>query len=122
MKALYIYNPHSAPEIALIERAQHEMATYIEIVSVDDLPDMLKRLVSATPALITVTDDMQGAGLTAEGVDGKLLATAALYKRLQEEELAIHQAETHRLDNLIQAEKTTAIDTYTLELISGGVI
>jgi hypothetical protein len=98
------------------------MQSYIEVVSVFDLPDPLKRLVYATPALIPVTDDLQGDGLMAEGVDGKLLATAMLYRRLEEEEAAIHQAETHRLDNMIAAEKTAAVDQYTLELVEGGLI
>jgi len=122
MKALFIYNPHSASELSIIERAQSEMASYIETVNVDDCPSMVRNLVRATPALIIVNDDLQGENLTAEGIDGKLIATAMLYKRLEEEDLAIHQAETNRLDNLIKTEKTTAIDNYTLELITGGVI
>lgn len=106
MKALYIYNPRSAPELVLIERAKAEMSTYIEVVSIDDCPDMIRRLVRATPALITAEDHLQGVELTADGVDGKLLITAKLNERLEEEELSIHQAQTHRLDNLINAEKS----------------
>jgi hypothetical protein len=60
--------------------------------------------------------------LTAEGTDGKLLATARLYKRLEEEELAIHQAATNRLDNMVKTEKQNAIDAYTLELVDGGIL
>jgi hypothetical protein len=122
MKALYIYNPHSAPELDLIQRAQNEMGSYIEAISVDNLPELMRRFVRATPALIPVNDDLQGENLTSEGVDGQLLATAMLYKRLEEEEASIHNAQSARLDNMINAERTKAIDDYTLELIDGGLI
>lgn len=98
------------------------MSTYIEIIPFDELPDMLRRFIRATPALIPVTDDLQGDKLLSESVDGRLLATAMIYKRLEEEESAIHQARTHRLDNMINLEKTRAVDEYTLELINGSVI
>jgi hypothetical protein len=117
MKALYIYNPNSEPELALIEKAQKEMSSYITTVSVDDCPQMLRNLVRATPALIIVSDDLQGEGLIAEGVDGKLLVTAMLYKRLEEEDLAIHNVETHRLDNMISAEVQKKIDTIAEKVI-----
>jgi len=122
VKAIYVYNAHSAPERAMIERAQQEVSSYIEIISMDELPDFLRQFVRTTPALIPVTDDLQGEELLAEGTDGKLLMTAILYKRLEEEEAAIHQAETRRLDNMIRVEKAQAVDDYTLELIHGGVI
>ncbi|OUM86643.1 MAG: hypothetical protein BAA01_11585 [Bacillus thermozeamaize] len=122
MKALFIYNPHSTPERNIIERAQNEMPGYLEIVSVFDLPAPLKRLVRATPALIPVTDDLQGEGLLGEGVDGKLLATAMLYKRLEEEEAAIHQAETHRLDNFVNGEKAAAQDELLMDLLNREVL
>jgi hypothetical protein len=117
MKALYIYNPNSDFELSLIERAQKEMSTYITTVSVDDCPQMLRNLVRATPALIIVSDDLQGEGLTAEGVDGKLLMTAMLYKRLEEEDLAIHHVETHRIDNMISAEVQKKIDTIDEKIV-----
>lgn len=122
MKALFVYNPHSTPELLIIERAQNEMPGYLEVVSVFDIPEPLKRLVRATPALIPVTDDLQGEGLMAEGVDGKLLATAMLYKRLEEEEAAIHQAETHRLDNFVNGEKTAAQDELLIDLLEREVL
>lgn len=122
MKALYIYNPNSAVEVALIERAQTEMSTYIEAIPFDELPELLRKYIRATPALIPVSDDLQGDELTKEGVIGQLLVTAMLYKRLEEEEAAIHKADTKRLDKLIEKEKTKAIDDYTLELIEMGLI
>jgi len=122
MKALYIYNPHSLNELSLIERAKTEMATYVDIVSLDEIPDMLKKYVRATPALIVINDDLQGDGLTATGTDGQLLATAMLYKRLDEEEVAIYNQNNARLDSMINAEKNKAIDDYTLSLIEEGII
>ncbi|MCD9024302.1 hypothetical protein [Cohnella silvisoli] len=122
MRAIYIYNPHSAPEVALISRVQTELGGYVEIVPIDEAPDLVRRLVRETPAFISADEHLQGQALLDEGVDGKLLLTAILYQRMEADELAIHQAETHRLDNLINVEKATAIDEYTLELIDGGVI
>jgi hypothetical protein len=98
------------------------MGSALTIVNLTDVPDMLKQFIRATPALIVVNDDLQGENLLADGVDGKLIATAIVAKRMEEEDLAIHQQETHRLDNLINAEKTKAIDDYTLSLINGGII
>ena len=122
MKALYIYNPNSASELLLIERAQEEMGSYIAVISIDDLSQETKSLVRTTPALLIVSDDLQGEELTKEDVDGQLVVTGMLYKRLEEEELCIHQAETNRVDCLIETEKTKAIDDYTEELILSGVI
>jgi hypothetical protein len=122
MKVLYIYNSNSNVELSLIERANEEMKGYINLVSLDSVPELVKNLVTATPCLLVVTDDLQGNNLLSEDVDGKLLSTAMLYKRMEEEDKAIHQAETFRLDNMIKAENTKAIDNYTLELVEGGLI
>jgi len=122
LRALYIYNPYNAAELALITRTQQEMSTYIEVISMDDLPDLLRRLIRATPTLIPITDDLQGDGLMAEDVDGKLVVTAMLYKRLEEEDLAIHQVETKRLDNMIKAEKVTAQESVLEDMIIRGMI
>jgi len=122
MKALYIYNPHSANELLLIERAKSEMDGYVMVISIDDVAQDIKNLVRATPTLIIVSDDLQGEELTKEGVDGNLLSTAILCKRLEEEELAVHKSETYRLDNFVKGENIKAIDNFTMDLILGGVI
>lgn len=122
MKALYIYNPHSAAEVALIERVLMELGAYVQIISLDDADDQVRYLVRETPALISADEHLQGAQLLGENVDGSLLVTATMYQRVEADELAIFQAETHRLDNMIRTEKTAAIDEYTLELIDGGLI
>ena len=120
MKALYIYNPHNAKEVSLIDRAKSEMATYINVYSVEELPVMLRYYIRTTPALIIVTDDLQGENLISEDIDGKLLATAMLYKRLEEEELIIHNQETNRLDNLIRIEKEKAVFEEYQKLVDTG--
>lgn len=121
MKALYITNKFSSKEISLVERAKNELGDIITIVDVNDIPDMLRYFIRSTPALIVVNDDLQGDKLMDE-TDGKLLVTAMLNKRMEEEDLAIHQQETHRLDNLINMEKLNAIDEYTMSLIDGGIL
>lgn len=120
MKALFIYNPHSSSERSIIARAEKEMTPYIEVKSIEDIEE-LKNCIRITPALIPITDDLQGENLL-ETIDSQLLATAMLYKRLEEEEQAIHKKETHRLDNMINNERNNTIDDYTMELIIEGVI
>ncbi|MCD9020514.1 hypothetical protein [Cohnella silvisoli] len=122
MRAIYIYNPHSAPEVALISRVQTELGGYIEIVPIDEAPDLVRRLVRETPAFISADEHLQGQELLSDGVDGKLLLTAILYQRMETDELAIHQAETHRLDNLINAEKATAQDELLEDLLNREVL
>lgn len=123
MKILFIYSQHDAHQLALIERAKAEMAAFIdeiEVMEVEEAKELFH--IRATPAIIPICDHWQGEELLKEGVDGQLLITATAYKLNEEEDLAIHQAETHRLDSMINAEKVKAIDDYTLELITGGVI
>lgn len=122
MKALYIYNPHSAMEVSLIERVKSEMGGYVEVLDVATLPNELKKLVRATPAIIFAPDYLQGEELTSEDVDSGLLLISEMYKELEADELAIHNQETLRLDQFVNGEKQTAIDDYTMDLIIGGVI
>lgn len=122
MKALYIYNPHSTTELELIERAKSEMNTYIKVISINDVAEETRSLVSTTPALLIVSDDLQGEELTKDSADGSLIATSMLYKRLEEEELCIHQAETFRLDNFIKIEKKPLNDVIDKLILESLVI
>ena len=122
MKALYIYNPHSSIEVGLIERVKTEMGGYVELLDVASVPNELKKLVRATPAIIFAPDYLQGEELTNENVDSGLLLISEMYKELEADELAIHNQETQRLDQFVNGEKQVAIDEYTMDLIIGGVI
>ena len=123
MKLLFVYSQHSAVEKALIERAKAEMSGYVDEIEVMELEEAKEHFhIRATPCLIPLLDHLQGESLLAEGIDGKLLLTAEAYKMHETEELAVHQTETHRLDNFVVAEKQTAIDDYTLELVGEGLI
>ena len=122
MKALYIYNPHSSIEVGLIERVKTEMGGYVELLDVASVPNELKKLVRATPAIVFAPDYLQGEELTNESVDSGLLLISEMYKELEADELAIHNQETLRLDQFVNGEKQTAIDDYTMDLIIGGVI
>jgi hypothetical protein len=82
----------------------------------------LKGLVRATPALILAPDYLQGEQLTTDGVDSDLLVVAEMYKKLEEDELLVLNDVTNRLDNFIVSENEKAVDTYTLELIDGGIL
>jgi len=122
LKALYIYNPHSSIEVGLIERVKTEMGGYVELLDVASVPNELKKLVRATPAIIFAPDYLQGEELTNENVDSGLLLISEMYKELEADELAIHNQETQRLDQFVNGEKQVAIDEYTMDLIIGGVI
>jgi predicted nuclease with TOPRIM domain len=122
LKALYIYNPHSSIEVGLIERVKTEMGGYVELLDVASVPNELKKLVRATPAIVFAPDYLQGEELTNESVDSGLLLISEMYKELEADELAIHNQETQRLDQFVNGEKQVAIDDYTMDLIIGGVI
>ena len=123
MKILFIYSQHDNRQLQLIERAKQEMSGYVDEVVVMEVEEARQRFhISATPAIIPICDHWQGEHLMQEGVDGQLLITATAYKLNEEEDLAIHQAETHRMDNMIKAENIKAIDEYTLELVEGGLL
>ncbi len=121
MKILFIYSQHDARQKALIDRVKNEMSTYVDEIEVLEVEKAKEHFhIRATPAIIPICDHWQGEALMAEGVDGQLLITATAYKLNEEEDFAIHQAETNRLDNFIKAEKLKAVDEYTTELIEGG--
>ena len=123
MKAFFVSSVHSLKQRDMVARALNEMGTHItEIQTLDE--DKAKEVfgIRATPALIILRDDLQGEHLLDETVDGQLVVTAELIKAMEEEDLAIHQKATHRMDNFIKAENNKAVDDYTLELINGGVI
>jgi hypothetical protein len=123
MRILFVYSQHDQRQIQLIERVKQEMSTYVDEVQVMEVEEARNRFhIRATPAIIPICDHWQGEHLMAEGTDGQLLITATAYKLNEEEDQAIHQSQTHRLDNFVNGEKTKAIDEYTLQLLEGGVI
>lgn len=129
MKAIYIYNPHDSNEVALLDRARTELGNYIQDIQVVDFQavrDIYQ--ITQTPALILIREDLQGANLLDE-VSGQLRVTAELWAAIQQEELVIHQAETHRIDNIIIAETSSkmadnaqVMDDMSNLLIEHGVI
>lgn len=122
MKALYIYNPYNAQEITLIERVKSELWGYVQVVPIDEAPNLIRSIVRETPALISADEHLQGENLIKDGVDGKLLLTAIMYQRMEADEDALFDQSTVRLDNFVKGENTKAIDHYTLELVDGGII
>ena len=123
MKIFFVYSKDDARQLKLIDRVKIELATYVdEVVVMEETEAKEKFHVRATPALIPMCDHWQGEELLKEATDGKLLVTATAYKLSEEEDKALHQSETHRLDNMIKIENTKAIDDYTMELIEGGLM
>lgn len=99
------------------------MATYVDSVDVMEVDEAKEKFhIRATPAIIPICDHWQGEELLKEGVDGQLLITATAYKLNEEEDLAIHQQETHRLDNFVKSEVMRELDEYTLDLIEEGLL
>lgn len=132
MKVYYIYNPHDANEVALMERAKTELQSYVEEVVVEDFMVAKERFhITQTPALVVIREDMQGAHLLTEDLEsGKLRVALEAYKVLQEEEAVIHNMETARIDNVVNAEIATrygaerttyeeTIDTLLVDMFGG---
>lgn len=112
MKVIVIYNPHSAIEMAKLERARADMlANHIIEIAAYDFQDVRDRYpVSSTPAIIPIRDDLQGENLLDEVEGGMLRMTAEILKMMQEEDLNLHQMETNRIDHLIHAEVTRRLE------------
>lgn len=106
----------------MIERVQSELSGVIEVIEIDECPSILRRLVRETPALIQCEEHLQGTELLKEGVDGKLLLTAEMYRILDRSEKAMHNVDNARLDAFVVGENNEAIDSYTIDLIIEGVI
>lgn len=121
MKSLYIYNPSDDNEVNIIKRVTKELREYTTLVSLEELPDILKCLVRETPALILADEHLQGRKLI-EVEDASLLVTATIVKRQEDDENAIHNSGSHRLDSFILNEKANVIDHYTMELIEEGLL
>lgn len=124
MKAIYIYNPHDSNEVILLDRARVELGTYIQDIQAVDFQTVRDTFqVAQTPALILIREDLQGTNLLDE-VNGQLRVTAELWAAIQQEELVIHQAETHRIDNIINSEVKVKMDSNAAELDSliGGLL
>ena len=123
MRAVFIYNPHNANELTMLDRVKQELLQFIDEVEIVDFMEAKHFHISQTPSLIVIREDLQGSNLLSENGDGKLLVTAELWKAIQEEEKAIHNIQDcNRIDNLIVREKTFSQDALVLELIEGGII
>lgn len=119
MKLILIYNPESEIERKAFNRLRQELGTYIvKEYDFRDVRDIIP--IRATPAFVVLRDDLEGNELLSGDVELKI--TAEAYKIMQEEELKIHQAETHRLDNFVNAEKTKAQDALMEDMLARGVI
>jgi hypothetical protein len=105
MQAIFIYNPHNSTEVSLTERVKLEFANYlveVEAVDFQEVKNLFK--ISTTPALIIVSEALQGEHLLDEADNGQLKIAAELWKAIQEEEAVIHGIETNRIGDLIEAE------------------
>ncbi len=123
MKVILVYNSHSSKELDVLERAKREMGAYVQEFSVSTVDEAKEKYpVRATPALILLRDDLEGENLIGETVNGELIMSAFLKQQCEQEEQVMYNQSTNRLDKLIDTEKQSAIDSYTLELIEGGLL
>lgn len=122
MRAIYVYSKHDYNQVQLIERAKSENSGIIEVVEIDDCPELLRRLVRETPALIKAEEHLQGSELLKEGVDGKLLLTAEIYESMDKTERSLHNVDNARLDTFVTGEKNNAMDDLVMEMIIEGRI
>ncbi|MGC5328872.1 hypothetical protein [Brevibacillus sp. SYSU BS000544] len=106
MRVIYAYNPNNSTEVSLIERVKQELGAQMEEVLVTDFQN-IKDVYSirATPALIIIRDDLQGEHLLEEDLENnQLRVTLECLKSLQEEEQAIFEMDTKRIDAVVKAE------------------
>lgn len=125
MRVLFIYNPYNAKEVQLKDEAINNISSYVETVEAIDFQEVCEQFrVRTTPALIFIRDDFQGEELLTEDPDnaGKLRLVGELMKNLEDEELKIHSAETHRLDNVINNEVIKGQDALMEDMITRGLI
>lgn len=122
MRALFIYSKYDTRQVKLIEKAKSELQGLIDVIEIEDCPDLVKRLVRETPALIHAEEHLQGIDLLSESVDGQLLLTAEMYRMTDRSEKALHNVDNCRLDSHIVEKQTESIDNYTMDLIIEGVI
>ncbi|MGE8036836.1 hypothetical protein [Lysinibacillus sp. NPDC093692] len=115
---MYIYNEHDRTELEALERAVEEMGNYITLVEYSSIRGLLP--IRATPALIILREDMQGEHMLEDGSDGKMRITAEMHKAMEEEELNLFQAETHRIDNFVNKEVTSNVDGAVLDIMMRG--
>lgn len=120
MRVLFIYNPNNFQEASLMDEAMAEMSNHIEQIEVVDFNLVREQFkIRETPALIIIRDDLQGLQLLDKDKTGNQLhITAELLKAMEEEDLNLHQQETHRIDNLVIREANAKIDAVTLEMLT----
>lgn len=110
MKIIYLYNPHNAHEVALIDRVKDEVLTnYVEEMAVVDYQTVKDTFrIRTTPAIVIIRDDLQGENLLSEDIETeKFRLTLELNKIMQEEEMNIYQKETKRIDRIVNSEIAT---------------
>ena len=111
-KFILIYNKESEIERNAFDRIRSEMGSYI--VAEHHFMDV-KHLypIQQTPALIPILDHLCGEHLLDGDIQLNMLAEAT--RLHEEEEEKIHNKQTKRLDNLINAEKEKAIAEHKIK-------
>ncbi len=108
MKVIYIYNPHVAKEVNILERIQNELGNELIALDVFEISSDLKQLVQTTPALIIAPNYLQGAQLLEESENSELLVIAEIYQKIEQDDLHLYQQKTDRLDNFIICKQNEA--------------
>lgn len=109
MKFIYVYSPHNEIERNMTQRLKSEIGSRI-VAEYDyqSVKDILP--VRTTPAFIIIREDLQGDELL-DG-DPELRITMEAYKIDQEEDLNIRNKTTDRLDYMVSAEKSKAVEAF----------
>jgi len=119
MKFVLIYNPENEIERdnlqTLVDALGDKLFCTYDFRTVRDLFPVWK-----TPALIPIREDLQGEELLSGDINLKISAEIA--KLQEDEELKVHQQETYRLDNFVNAEKQKAVAEEYQKLIAAEKI
>lgn len=120
MKAVLIYSKHDARQWFIPEFVE-KYPWMLKAVEFDECPDLLKYLVKETPAFISADEHLQGEILLTTENDA-LLLEATLMKRIDEEEMQIHNVNYARLDSMVMQKEREAVDVVMDGLTERGII
>lgn len=123
MNLIFIYSQHDNNQLKLLDRIKQELPSYAKEIAVMEVEEAIQHFhVRVTPCLIPILDSLQGEFLLKTDTDGQLLLIAKAYQLMDMEEKEFHNVDNARLDTFVIGETNSAVDTYTLDLIEGGLI
>lgn len=123
MKILIVYNENDKMNIEFIHKVdEYNLSTHVDFVELQDASRELVSLITATPAIIPIREDLQGNYIIGDNRDSSLILLGFFNAMLEEEQKVISDIEINRVDQLIHLEKRKAEDVIILDMKKRGII